>query len=118
MPKKGTIMNAWSPGARGRHDLPPGHEETSLAAAIILQAFRDATTEWKDYNLSGSARQEAYDFLTADAGEWADSRREWCAVLGLPDSALRRIADIVFHGPPEARAAIEARIREMWKPAP
>lgn len=110
MPRKGTRLSVWNPAVSGRLGAAPDRLPQSLAAAIILQAFRDAMTGWNDENLTAVSQAEAKLFLTANAGLWAESRRSYAAILGIPDEDLRSAADVVIYGPPEAREAIEKRI--------
>jgi hypothetical protein len=73
--------------------------EESLASAVILQAIEDlrrpepAKRPDKEsrayYEAWKRERTEAIRFLTAETGDWAKSRAEWCALAGIEASRVR-----------------------------
>lgn len=72
-----------------------------LADAVICQAIddfqrRDDPLVYAGpfYNRQAAiTRAEAYDFLTAADGEWAESRRVWAEMAGRSESRLRTWAN-------------------------
>jgi hypothetical protein len=72
-----------------------GHPSSSLAAAVIAQAFRDlrgtgAGIDRKKHSVTGLL-SEARRFLTEAAGPWAQSREAWADAAGvLPDIVRAR----------------------------
>lgn len=64
----------------------------AMAKAVLAQAWRDAFRIGQYDKLTPLAQEEAWTFLTADAGEWRRSRETWCEAAGHDAGALRREA--------------------------
>lgn len=61
--------------------------DRTLALAVIERAILDAQLMGEGSERS-MIRREALQFLTATSGEWARSRKFWCAQAGIETSWL------------------------------
>jgi hypothetical protein len=84
--------------------------EALIAIAVIEQAFRDIRATVHSSTRRGGASRpmkreadEARQFLTDEAGEWARSRRDFCMLAGLHPDRVREMALIPQNSAPQAR---------------
>lgn len=66
----------------------PGRHSISLPEAVVKQAWEDAFTTAPD-RMSLPDHINAWLFLTAETGEWQESREDWCVAAGLCPNKLR-----------------------------
>ena len=66
--------------------------EWRLAGEVLRQAMQDAQGRPGDCALTWGDIMEARRFCTADTGEWADARRDWCDAGGFVPDAFRTTA--------------------------
>lgn len=72
-----------------------GRSEAALAASVVMQALDDLRSS------SARERSDAWSFLTAERGGWADSRTAWCSLAeGVDGHVLRERALSGRFGPP------------------
>ena len=60
--------------------------------AVVVQVWADAIGGQVGYRRTEQIAREAWLFLTAEAGQWAEARRNWCGLLGRCPDELRRRA--------------------------
>lgn len=76
--------------------LSPEMCERALACAVVLRAIEDArctapsATSYSLHQPHGSDVSMAWQFLTAERGQWAESRVRWCDAAGIDPEALRQ----------------------------
>lgn len=68
-----------------------------LAGAVIRQAMHDGCRPHPGARQTGGAatiheRSQAWAFLTAHTGAWAESRASWCWVCGVDPEVIREEA--------------------------
>lgn len=73
--------------------------EQQLAAAVILQAFHDATSAPRDNSSMTQTRvREAQSWLTSTSPRYRADRAFWCSMLDIPDEAVRATACNILQG--------------------
>lgn len=87
--------------------------EADLAAAVVKQALADGCRPKISARQTGGSaspadRSQAWAFLTATSGAWAESRKLWCGICGVDAELLRQEA--LRRGP--ARGAVVRRGEE------
>ncbi|WP_424833048.1 hypothetical protein [Ruegeria sp.] len=64
---------------------------SQLAAAVIVNALLDLlNVAGATSQLNEKDKRDTIAFLTNKAGEWAQSRRDWCDMAGLREAQLRQ----------------------------
>lgn len=64
-------------------------DAAELARAVIRQAWIDAFPTSQHVARSAADQPEAWRWLTAARGEWAEARGDWCAMAGVCPHTLR-----------------------------
>ena len=78
-----------------------GTPEAQLWASVLHAAMLEGFFGCPGGNYSTlAANSQAISFLIAERGEWADSRRRICGLLGIEDAIFTRMCRTVFEGGP------------------
>jgi hypothetical protein len=77
---------------QGRYRGPEGGGggERGLAAAVIMQAWNDCSAP--NWNMEQRDYHDAWEFLTARAGTFAEARALWCDMREMDAETVRRTA--------------------------
>lgn len=78
-----------------------GTPEAQLWSSVLHSAMLEGFFGCPGGNYATlSANSQAVAFLVAERGEWADSRRRICGLLGIEDTIFTRMCRAVFEGGP------------------
>lgn len=74
--------------------MPLYSPEQEMGRALLRRMFEDitATHVSERGNVSHRDRKEAIAFLTDTEGQWAESRQDWCDMIGQDASKVRSAA--------------------------